>query len=221
MPVLGFVLKHINRPMDASTFNLTPAELVEATVNHESTVIGRTILDLLVINLWNINSLDALVTFFQELQTYYRRSPSAPPGFDVKRRFISHVSPLGVFLRRSLLEFEKLQFHEINSLWYAFVRYREPTFPLWKFRPHSGGMSIDINLRGTPLDDPVVRKVYLGRERGMDCRLPASGLDGVCVLTGVRYCVCGGDRKASGVPGRAHAEYVTIPPGPPARLLTS
>jgi len=179
VPLLEFVLKHLNRAKDTSTFVITVKSLIEVTVCHESTVVGRTILDLLVIDLWKINCLDVLTSFFLELDTYLQRSYIARPRNDLsRRRAITYASQLGKFLRRARHEFGKLQFHEINALWYAFLRFREPTFQLWKLRPQYAGIIDDIHLTATSMDCKVVRDLYMAPSGGTGCKLFVSALGG-------------------------------------------
>jgi anaphase-promoting complex subunit 5 len=125
--------------------------------------------------LWYINSFDNLHTFFSDAQLYLRdpEKQEHTPGSvkHNKRRFISPTSILGCFVRRAGLEFSKLQFHETNSLWCAFVRFREPTLSLWKKRKiGAGSMSFDGNLKGMSMNDPLVQKVYGKLDGSKDCK---------------------------------------------------
>ena len=153
LPVLTFVIKHLVRPKDTSTFVLGLDEIKDVTINEPSTVVGRTIFDLLLKGLWHINSFDALHSFFEDTQTLVV-PPEKQNIAGVRRRFISPTSILGCFVRRAHLEFVRLQFNEVNSLWRAFVQFRDPTLPLWKKRVlGSGPMSFDQNLEGMTFND--------------------------------------------------------------------
>lgn len=171
LPILTFVIKHLVRPKDASTFVLGLEQIKDVTVNEPSSVVGRTIFDLLLMELWYINSFDALHTFFADAQIYLKdpdKQDQTPKH--IKRRFISPTSILGCFVRRAGLEFVRLQFNEANSLWRAFVQFREPTLSAWKKRkPLAGPMSFDSNLVGLAFSDAVVQKVYGGLHENKDC----------------------------------------------------
>ena len=40
---------------------------------------------------------------------------------------IARNSPLGAFIRRATVEYQRLRFHDCTELWKDFVRYRQPT----------------------------------------------------------------------------------------------
>jgi anaphase-promoting complex subunit 5 len=173
LPVISFVIKHLVRPKDTSTFILSLDQIKTITVEEPSTVIGRTIFDLLLTELWSINSFDSLHTFFSDVQLFLD-SPEKEDPPDThknnKKRFINPTSILGCFIRRACLEFVRLQFNEANLLWRAFVQFREPTLSLWKGRKLGAGpMTFDVNLKGLALDDLIVRKVYGGMGEIKDC----------------------------------------------------
>ncbi|KAL8862317.1 MAG: hypothetical protein Q9178_001326 [Gyalolechia marmorata] len=66
---------------------------------------------------------------------------------------LSRNSPLGAFVRRSQLEFTRLQFHDGTSLWKSLIVYRRPTLPAWKRRnPGAGPLSFDTNLQAESFD---------------------------------------------------------------------
>lgn len=163
IPVISFVIKHLVRPKDTSTFVLSLDTIKAVTVEEPSTVVGRTVFDLLVMEMWYINSLDALHTFFIDIQTYMLNIPDDPDGEANTRRSIGYTSILGCFIRRASLEFVRLQFNEANALWRAFVQFREPTLPLCKGRKLGAGpMSYDLNFEIFSADDALVKKVYGG-----------------------------------------------------------
>jgi anaphase-promoting complex subunit 5 len=57
---------------------------------------------------------------------------------------LSRNSPFGFFVRRSYLEFTKLQFDHVAELWKMFVKYRQPTVGYWRRRnPHYNRLSFD------------------------------------------------------------------------------
>lgn len=135
-------------------FRRTTAALV-------SGIPGRTIWDLLLSHLWKINSLDALHGFFDGLEHLLQRTPDelqrhGVEGIDTNpnRMLLSRVSPLGAFVRRTQIEFTRLQFHDAVTIWKDFVAWRAPTLAQWKKRnPTAGLTSFDVNLQG---DDPAV-----------------------------------------------------------------
>lgn len=167
IPILSFVISNIlpirlnakeggeTRPLDDSIINIE--KLQEATCIHHSAIPGRTIWDLLLKNLWGINSLDALHTFFDDLQLLLEPADGSSGQYDgdnstrPKRMLLSRNSPFGAFVRRSQLEFTRLQFHDGTNLWKRFIVYRGPTLAFWKRRnPAVGSHSFDCNLRQLP-----------------------------------------------------------------------
>ena len=55
--------------------------------------------------------------------------------------------PFGVIIRRSRLEFTRLQLHDAINLWKSLILYRNPTFHIWRRRnPGIGRASFDVNL---------------------------------------------------------------------------
>lgn len=173
IPILSFIVGHLlalGRPDGEpviegvcahSSFLDAVEDFQKATITHASAIPGRTIWDLLLKTLWEINSFDALDVFFQrsnaslvrtrEEQTHDAERDFEPP-IEGQIRF-SRTSPVGVFLRRAQLEFTRLQFHDTVSLWQAFVRYREPTLHMWRKRnPRAGETSFDINIESAGLD---------------------------------------------------------------------
>lgn len=88
---------------------------------------GRTLLDLFLKNMWEMNSFDALHILFDNLGELLMTPPSGQEGEVQERIYLSKTSPLGVFVRRARLEFDRLQFEDTIALWSSFVRYRAPT----------------------------------------------------------------------------------------------
>jgi anaphase-promoting complex subunit 5 len=138
------------------------AELEVCLAGHESSVPGRSLWDLFLKNLWSLDSMDALETFFSDVipsmlaksrdeQIQDRDNGIAPEPEDRMR--LSRSSPLGAFVRRSYLEYTRLQFHDSVKLWTGFVKYRLPTYTYWS-RRHRGaeGKTVDANLRALGLD---------------------------------------------------------------------
>src|SRR5690606_1779550 len=102
-------------------------------------VVGRTVFDLLLKKLWDINSFDSFHDFFSGLNGYLvdaagasqENKPVRVPG---ENMLLARTSVLGCYLRRGHVEYVRLAFHEATSAWKAFIVFREPTLPLWKKR---------------------------------------------------------------------------------------
>ncbi|KAI5821094.1 anaphase-promoting complex subunit 5-domain-containing protein [Pyronema omphalodes] len=166
-PVVSFIIKHLVRPKDTSTFILSLDQIKDVTISQPCTIVGRTLFDLLLSDMWQIDSFDALHTFFTETQNLLRdpekEEHHGKDAKHIKRRFIGPTSILGCFIRRANLEFAKLQFQETHALWCSFVRFREPTLPAWRKRKAGAGvMNFDVNLKRMSPNDLLVKKVYGG-----------------------------------------------------------
>jgi anaphase-promoting complex subunit 5 len=165
IPVLSFVVSHLvpatSSPLNAPTSETGPepaisiSEFEKLTISHQSSVPGRSLLDLFLKRLWAINCLDALHEFFHRLNDFLARSPdqikadgpTVVPPRPSGRILLSRVSPLGIFLRRAQLEFTRIQFHDTVTLWTAFVKFRAPTEATWKKRnPAAAGLPLDASL---------------------------------------------------------------------------
>ena len=174
LPVLSFVLKHIVSPKESSGFILTLDQIQQATIHQPSAVVGRTIFDLLLRKLWDINSFDALHSFFTKLETFLVDADGANKSTAVRvhgeRSPLSRTSVLGCFVRRAALEHVRLAFTNAVTLWKSFVVYREPTLPLWKKRNLGAGpLSFDVNLKGLSLEDELFNHVYGRLKDSKDC----------------------------------------------------
>jgi anaphase-promoting complex subunit 5 len=90
---------------------------------------GRTLLDLFLKHMWEMNSFHAL----HELMDNLGELMTAPVPSDIQeelpqdRIYLSKTSPLGAFVRRARLEFTRLQFDDAMKLWSSFIKYRAPT----------------------------------------------------------------------------------------------
>lgn len=138
------------------------SEFEECLSGYESSVPGRTLWDLFLKNLWSIDSLDALETFFSDVilslleksreEMIHDRDNGIVTETDDRMRF-SRSSPIGIFIRRAYLEYTRLQFHDSVKLWTGFVKYRLPTYSYWSRRHHEAReIAIDANLRDLGLD---------------------------------------------------------------------
>lgn len=179
IPVLSFLISYLlpvhssSKEQEADTshddFTTSIERLQKATIIYASAIPGRTVWDLLLKNLWTINSLDALHTFFDDLPSLLERPIEQGPSEDQrdsqrpKRMLLSRNSPLGAFVRRAQLEFTRLQFHDGISLWKDLVGFRRPTLGLWKRRnPDVSSYSFDANLQddATDADGKLAGLVY-------------------------------------------------------------
>ena len=159
VPILSFLCSHVlakGLPAESGGakhegFVVGIEGLQRATLDQASGTPGRTIWDVLLARLWNINCLSALHQSFDDLsfllekraETLGREKPDPAP----KRIPLSPHSPLGLFVRRAQVEFTRLPFLDGIALWTAFVAYREPTLLQWKKRnPTAGVSSFDVNL---------------------------------------------------------------------------
>ncbi|KAL8873489.1 MAG: hypothetical protein Q9198_007015 [Flavoplaca austrocitrina] len=170
IPILSFLISYLlpvhshtsqeNDSVSQDGFTVSIQKLQSATISYASAIPGRTVWDLLLKLLWAINSLDALHAFFNELPLLLEKPldgsldvPDDPKLLQQKRMLFSRNSPLGAFVRRSQLEFTRLQFHDGNNLWKSLIIYRAPTMAIWKRRnPTAGPRSYDSNLQIEPFD---------------------------------------------------------------------
>lgn len=180
IPILSFIVSHIlplnafsaqtgSRQIDRNVI-ISIADFQNATITHASGIPGRTVWDLLLKRLWEINSFDALHMFFDNLSSLLVKSreeqqKDAENGVTpiIDRMLLSRTSPLGVFVRRAQLEFTRLQFHDTMILWKSYIAYREPTLPMWKKRNAAAGKtSFDVNLHGNGLSwqDDLTEVMY-------------------------------------------------------------
>lgn len=158
VPVLSFVIAHLlpfnlpmsreNRPgtesSDGSQTLFSAKDLEKLLGPHPaaSGVPGRSLWDLLVKKLWDIDSLDALHIFFERIshllakthEEIQKDSEIGIPPPSPEMIVLSRTSPFGSFVRRSQLEFTHLKFHDAVELWKSFVAYRQATLPQWRRR---------------------------------------------------------------------------------------
>jgi anaphase-promoting complex subunit 5 len=95
---------------------------------HASSMPGRTLLDLFLKHMWEMNSFDALHALFDGILELITPPPTGSQDEEMPDRiYLSKTSPLGIFVRRAHLEFSRLQFDDSMKLWSAFIKYRAPT----------------------------------------------------------------------------------------------
>ncbi|KAH7386151.1 anaphase-promoting complex subunit 5-domain-containing protein [Cadophora sp. MPI-SDFR-AT-0126] len=107
---------------------------------------GRSLWDHFLRKLWEIDSLDALHSFFATKGNLLARHREEikkdgelgipPPSDDMI--LLSRTSPFGSFIRRAKVEYERLRFSDALSLWIAFVHWREDSRTYWARR--NGGL---------------------------------------------------------------------------------
>jgi anaphase-promoting complex subunit 5 len=157
IPVLSFIIDQLLPLKPASgtptateplPFLLTIKSFETILAAHPSAsgVPGRTLWDYFLKKLWEIDSLDALHTFFEESLNLLVKARDEikkdgeigipPPAEDMI--VLSRTSPFGSFVRRSKLEFDRLRFSDSVSLWTSFVRWRQETAAYWARR--NGGL---------------------------------------------------------------------------------
>ncbi|KAI9674955.1 MAG: anaphase promoting complex subunit 5 [Caeruleum heppii] len=183
IPILSFIINHIlhidpsDRPHNGESPNvyidllISIEDIQKATITHPSAIPGRTVWDRLLQRLWEINSLDALDQFFEDLSGLLAFAPQEEPrdaegtviSLDEDHMRLSRTSPLGTFVRRARVEYTRLQFHDAIVLWKNFIAYRQPTLSMWRKRnPAADDMAFDVNLQ-TPAfseDDLLTSIVY-------------------------------------------------------------
>ncbi|KAL8659686.1 MAG: hypothetical protein Q9226_000311 [Calogaya cf. arnoldii] len=167
IPILSFVISYLlpvhsrtskdDESISQDGFTVSIQKLQSATIPYASAIPGRTVWDLLLKQLWTINSLDALHAFFTGLPLLLEKpldgNTDASDDQKPDRMLFSRNSPLGAFIRRSQLEFTRLQFHDGSNLWKSLIIYRAPTLAVWKRRnPAAGPRSYDSNLQPDSFD---------------------------------------------------------------------
>ncbi len=108
---------------------------------------GRTVWDHFLKKLWEIDSLESLHVFFTKrinllakTREEVRRDGELgipPPSADMI--MLSRTSPLGSFVRRAKVEYERLRFSDALRLWVAFTKWRGELRFYWAKR--NGGMA--------------------------------------------------------------------------------
>ncbi|KAL4906919.1 hypothetical protein BDW74DRAFT_130146 [Aspergillus multicolor] len=167
--VLSFLVAYLS-PLSAgdapashswsAQYSVSVEDLERALKARPSSVPGRSIWDLFLRKIWSIDSCDALELFFTEIsgtlaktreEQIRERDAGLAPESGCMR--LAWCSPLGAFVRRSQLEFTRLQFHDSVRLWKGFVKYRLPTYRAWARRnPSDDQAFVDINLLELGLD---------------------------------------------------------------------
>ncbi|CAD6447858.1 f5e64528-fb3f-49b6-9565-50bb820acb3d [Sclerotinia trifoliorum] len=108
---------------------------------------GRSLWDHFLAKLWKIDSLDALHEFFARLDNLLAKSREdikkdgemgiPPPSGDMI--LLSRISPIGSFLRKAQIEFERLKFGDVLQLWTSFMKWRQQSKGYWARRGRAVG----------------------------------------------------------------------------------
>lgn len=149
--VLSFIVSELlsftnsnSMPISSSRqhcFTLSIDDFRTALMYFPSGIPGRSIWDLFLKELWQIDSVNSIHVFFDSLVSLLEAPVEAlsrsedSTAIPIRDRMrLSKTSPLGLFVRRSRLEFTRLQIHDVISLWKSFVAFRQPTFLKWRKR---------------------------------------------------------------------------------------
>ncbi|MCJ1449602.1 MAG: Anaphase-promoting complex subunit 5 [Stictis urceolatum] len=177
VPLLSLIVRYIIRnrsPLDEhQKWDVSPGisiENLQATTScHASAIPGRTLWDLLLKKFWSIDSFDALHVFFGNLCSLVAtnkddvrsgsQTEASQGPISIK---LSGSSPIGMFVRRSQLEFIRLPLHDGISLWRAFQIYREPTLPMWKKRNPAAAGSNLISRRDESFNAGSINSLFEG-----------------------------------------------------------
>ena len=175
IPILSFIVGHLiplttsSRSGTSINFILSIKGFQEACAGHASGIPGRTVWDLWLNKIWNVASLDALHLFFDNLSSIVAKSSEELQKDAADGRLppsdhgilLSRTSPLGTFVRRSQLEFIRLQFHDAVGLWNSLISYRQPTWAAWRKRnPLASQDRFDINLDRTQFGGRLMAAAY-------------------------------------------------------------
>ncbi|KAL5331253.1 hypothetical protein ACEPPN_000782 [Leptodophora sp. 'Broadleaf-Isolate-01'] len=159
IPILSFIINQLlpcaykAQPREPKSLQTLPfildLESFEALLTSHPAAAGlpgRSLWDRFVRKLWEIDSLDALHEFFATRGNLLARNREEikkdgelgipPPSDDMI--LLSRTSPLGSFIRRAKVEYERLRFSDALSLWVAFVEWREESRTYWAKR--NGGL---------------------------------------------------------------------------------
>lgn len=148
--VLSFIASQINTPSDYDDNNIeesvtsstTSSDITafsESLSQSQSTIPGRSVYDILLQRVWDLDGLDSLFALFQQLNALITPSPafSEEPRerqANIVPPKISKASPLGQFVRRCGVEFTRLQLFDGQTLWEAFASHRGPSYETWASR---------------------------------------------------------------------------------------
>lgn len=139
IPVLSFVASQLPRgPFHSGTIDADAPSRFPATLREFQTVLsplqskipGRTVYDLFLAQLWTLNDFDAFQNALtvQAAELLERRGSEGVENENEEQKInFSFTSPIGRFIRKCKVEFERLQFHDAYELWEAFLAFRAPS----------------------------------------------------------------------------------------------
>ena len=147
-PLLPFTPSTLKSSRDPEKLLSTTLETFHNDLHtFASSTPGRGLWDLLLEKLWEINSFDALYEFVRTFEKKVRKKREqrekrdqslvdriAAISISDRPVLLSRRSPVGIFLRRMSLEFDRLQLRDMLELWRAFLNFREPTAVMWRER---------------------------------------------------------------------------------------
>lgn len=145
VPFLSFIASQLPRtPFEAGTLisdsppplPTTLKDLEGTLAPLQSRIPGRTLYDLLLVLLWEIQDFNAFQVALTAQITHLltpSRGEEPPPERSGKLTF-SVTSPIGRYLRKCRVEFERLQFDDAYQLWEAFLVFRLPSKVSWETR---------------------------------------------------------------------------------------
>ncbi|PGH26692.1 hypothetical protein AJ80_01638 [Polytolypa hystricis UAMH7299] len=197
VPVLSFLVSHLLPPSSKppgyalipidKSHSVSIKDFENALSTLASSIPGRTVWDLFLKKIWQIDCSDSLDQFIKKIsdilvktreeQLKDRNNGTAPV---TDRMLLSRASPLGAFVRRAQLEYTRLQFHDAVALWRGFIKYRLSTYQAWaKKNPLESHTKVDVNLLelGIDLTGHLAKVVYGNLEEGMDTDVGMSTKD--------------------------------------------
>jgi anaphase-promoting complex subunit 5 len=130
---------------------------------------GRTLQATFVDALWAIRTLEDLHDFFREMVDFFKKPYELSDDEDEDTSqevdnmyLIDGLSPIGMFVRRTYLEFVRLQFDDTAKLWVSFVKFRQPTDAKWNKLPDLRRMDPTFAELGV-LRDSIMPDIIYGR----------------------------------------------------------
>ncbi|CCJ30711.1 unnamed protein product [Pneumocystis jirovecii] len=127
IPVLTLVMEHLDPSCGTPS---TLKHLQQFTSDKASHLPGRSIYDMILKRLWDLQSFDDLVSFFSSIPGLISRRQS-PPAIGRRLLLLSPSSFLGSFVRKCVVEFNNLPLDDVINLWKSLVTYRSISVPKW------------------------------------------------------------------------------------------
>ncbi|KAF2793374.1 hypothetical protein K505DRAFT_41708 [Melanomma pulvis-pyrius CBS 109.77] len=187
IPVLSFILSHsiswvpsnarrrssnarsrpsnaVSRPSPRHADASFPIETyIDVLHGYDSDMPGLSLLDVYLKHLWGMDSFHALHNLFENIGNVMLTSRASLTGEELTDfGLITETSPLGLFVRRARLEFNRLQLDDTMKIWSAFLAFRAPTAK-WSERLAgiaSPGVDINTTNMGLKPGDDLYEVVY-------------------------------------------------------------